>query len=65
MVVTLSIYHRILLRRLFSGEALIGGPEPAWFAETLQWVKLPKRQPPRRIAESTMRQLRGEESSCL
>lgn len=57
MVVTLSIYNRILLRRVFSGEAVISGPEPEWFAETVDWVKLPERQPRRRTVERTMRGL--------
>jgi hypothetical protein len=57
MVVTLSIYNRILLRRVFSGEIGLGGPEPVWFADTVEWLKLPKRQPHRRTAERTMRRL--------
>lgn len=57
MVVTLNIHNRFLLRRVFRGDAVLGGPEPSWFADAVAWVRLPDRQPRARIVERKLRML--------
>ena|ERR1700719_2453391 len=65
MVVTLSIFNEVLLRRLLGGKAAVVGGRPPWLAETLDWVNLPKRQPRASFAERKMRELLESLNQCI